>query len=242
MTPHSASTPRFSPDGLFGPPAVRFVAGLLAVPPFLFQENRIVQAAQVLVFVVLSVLSGKKFRLLPNLMIGAGIIVMNLLTPQGSVLFSVGSFYMTAGALDRGIAKTLVLIGLIYLSRFSVTKGLSLPGRIGGLLSRVFYYFEEITKSRGGFTRGNMMARLDEILISVQEQAAADRVSGGETGEPAGSETDTGGAGGSVKEDTGAPAAGFRPESSGGPGTAGWREFIFPILFAGLNWAALFIR
>jgi len=171
---------------LFGAPAVRFIAGLLIVPAFLLQDNLYVQGAEALLFVLLSVLSGKRFRLLPNLLIGSGILLMNLLTPQGKVLVSIGSFVVTRGALDRGIAKTLVLIGLIYLSRFSVTRGLSLPGKMGGLLSRVFYYFEEITGSRGSFSRKNIISRLDELLITVQERGA---VACGESAEPAGGST-----------------------------------------------------
>lgn len=170
-------------------PKLRFIAGLITVPALLFQTNLYIKICQVLLFILLSVLSGKRFRVLPNLLIAAGIIFMNLLTPLGKILFSLGNFYITEGALKAGLQKTLVLIGLIYLSRFSVTRGLSFPGELGGTLARVFYYFEEITARRGGlFSKGNgkkegkrkrtlrlenLYTDLDCLLLTVQANTVA---------------------------------------------------------------------
>ena len=164
------------PGTIFGEPKYRFIAGLLIVPSLLFQENLYIKAFQVFLFILLSSLSGKKFRVLPNLMISAGIIFMNLLTPMGRVLYSLGSFYITAGALRVGISKALMLIGLIYVSRFSVTRGLSLPGEFGGIIARVFYYFEELTARRGGLRRGKR---------SIAERGTVFRLLFGKTGEGA---------------------------------------------------------
>jgi len=219
---------------IFGEPKYRFIAGLLLVPSLLFQENLYIKAFQVFLFILLSSLSGKRFRLLPNLMISTGIIFMNLLTPMGRVLFSLGGFYLTAGALGVGISKALMLIGLIYVSRFSVTRGLSLPGEFGGIIARVFYYFEELTARRGGLRKGkgrraqkghffrllfgksgegniikeNLFNELDNLLFSVQETASV--------------------------EDPAPPPGG----SSDNP----WLGRVFLTLLITLNWVLLFFR
>lgn len=155
----------------FGGPMARFLAGLLIMPAFLLQDNTFIRTGMVLLFIILSCLAGKRFRLLPNLLISAGIIFINLLTPLGRVIYKIGGFYITEGALRAGVMKALLLIGLIYLSRFSVSKGLKLPGKIGGLIGRVFYYFEEITARRGGFNRKNLFVYLDELLISAEQNS-----------------------------------------------------------------------
>jgi hypothetical protein len=64
--------------------------------------------------------------------------------PSGEVLFTLGSFPITAGALQWGLIKTTTLLGLIYLSQFAIHPGLQLPGVLGGIIGKTFFYFERI--------------------------------------------------------------------------------------------------
>ncbi|HAK44735.1 MAG TPA: hypothetical protein DCO79_02280 [Spirochaeta sp.] len=143
-----------------------FICGLISVPAFVPQQNTVIIASEALFFIILSVIQGKRFRLLPNLIMAAGIISANLLTAHGRVLLEAGRFSITAGALETGATKAAAIIGLIYISRLSVQKELRLPGRLGSLLSLVFFYFERLT---GGerINRKNVMAQLDQRLMEL---------------------------------------------------------------------------
>lgn len=142
-------------------------AGMIMAPAFLFQQNLAIQWIQVLLFISLSIISGKKFRLLPNLFMFLGITAANLIIPIGKVLFYVLQFPLTDGALNNGLSRSALLIGMIYLSRFSVRKGLSLPGRMGSMMSLVFFYFDKIVEGEK-ITKGNIMKKIDDKLLAIQ--------------------------------------------------------------------------
>ena len=105
-----------------------FICGLLTIPAFIFQSGLPERAVLTLLFIILAVISGRKFRLLPNLVMAAGIIAANLLAPHGKVVLEAGRFSVTTGALETGVMKALLIIGLIYISRGSIKKRSQLPG------------------------------------------------------------------------------------------------------------------
>lgn len=148
------------------------VAGMCIVPAFLFQQSLLIKWFQVAFFILLSVMAGKRFRLLPNLIMVAGVLCAYLLTPNGRVLFTLLHLPVTTGALINGLERSATLIGMIYLSRFSVRKGLRLPGKTGNLLSLVFFYFERILEGER-ITRGNLIKKLDEKIFAVHSSAEA---------------------------------------------------------------------
>jgi heptaprenyl diphosphate synthase len=150
-----------------------FICGLLCIPAFVFQKNTLLLAAGAAGFIIYSVLLGKKFRLLPNIIMAAGIIAANLLTPQGRLLAEIGRLKLTAGALENGAGKAALIIGLIYISRSSVRKGLNFPGRIGSLLSMVFYYFERFTEGER-IGRKNIIKQLDNKLLDLSSPIESD--------------------------------------------------------------------
>ena len=121
-----------------------FAAGIIVIPAFIFQENLPVKWFQVLLFMLLSIISGKRVLILPNIIMAAGIVAANLLTPVGEVFLIAAGFPVTKGAIYKGLEKSALLIGMIYISRFSVSSGFVFPGRRGNILSLVFYYFEKI--------------------------------------------------------------------------------------------------
>jgi len=148
-----------------------FICGIITIPAFIFQHNLFLKIILTLAFIILASARGKKFRLMPNLLMALGITAANLLTPYGRVLIEIGSFSITTGALESGIDKAALIIGLIYISRSSIRKGLSFPGRLGSLISLVFYYFERITEGEK-LQRKNLMARLDQKLCSLSEHSS----------------------------------------------------------------------
>ncbi len=144
-----------------------FLCGLLIIPAFLFTDMIILKIAQTLVFLAMVFLVGKRIRILPPLILSASVVFFNVLSPFGEILFSIGPFPVTRGALEAGILRAVTLVGLVFLSQFAVRPDLSIPGRFGMLLAKVFFYFERITESGKSFDRKNIMKSLDSILLSA---------------------------------------------------------------------------
>ncbi len=81
---------------------------------------------------------------------------------------------MTAGALESGLQKSMLLIGLVFTSLFSVTPGLRLPGILGGVLGRMFYYFEELSAGKGKIRRKSFIKDIDAVLGSCRSESSID--------------------------------------------------------------------
>lgn len=152
-------------------PSHVFVAGLCVAPAFLFQGDVLLRWLQVAQFILLSAAAGKRIRVLPNVVMITGIVAAQLLTPIGEVLVTLGGFRVTRGALMSGLEKSALLIGMIYLSRFMIRKGFVLPGRLGSLLSLVFFYFEKTLEGER-LGRGNLIEKIDERIAAVHASAA----------------------------------------------------------------------
>ena len=152
------------------PPRHQFIAGLLILPAFLLQDLLWVKVALTFLFILLSTLTGKSFRLLPNLIILLSIVIINLFQPHGKVFLTLLRFPITQGALEVGLERAFTLIGMIYISRFSVKKGLVLPGRLGSLLGQVFYNFERVTESWRDLPKLPITQKLDRLLWTLEEE------------------------------------------------------------------------
>jgi heptaprenyl diphosphate synthase len=140
---------------------------MLVIPAFLFQPSLAVRAAQVLLFATLARLAGKKIKWLYFVIMVASITFFNLITPIGQVLFNVGPFVVTAGALRSGVLKGITIVGLVFISLFSIRPDLRLPGRLGGLIGRVFYYFEEIIDGKRRIEARRLIGSIDDVLESL---------------------------------------------------------------------------
>jgi heptaprenyl diphosphate synthase len=145
-----------------------FLTSALILPAYLFQDGLAVRIAQVLLFALLSTVAGKKIKWMYFVVIVSSITFFNLLTPMGRVLFSIGPFTITEGALESGVMKGFTIVGLVFISLFSVRPELELPGRLGGLLVRLFYYFERIVETkRQRLDAKRLIASIDDILESL---------------------------------------------------------------------------
>ncbi len=160
-------------------PKVRMVMGLLFIPAFLLQNSVLIRSIQLGIIILLYILQGGKFHILPNVILISGIITAFLIRPAGVVLFSIWGFPVTEGALLSGISRAVILIGLIYISRLSVSSRLRLNSTAGNLLGRVFFYFEAITESNHTFPYkdiyrkgggAELISYFDDLLLSVEQR------------------------------------------------------------------------
>jgi heptaprenyl diphosphate synthase len=159
-------------EGLFSARAL-CIAGFLIMPALLFNPNTFFRILQFFLFWFLSWLSGKKNNPLITLLIILGIVFFNLLVPYGQVLFAVGVFKISSGALTAGIHRAVTLEGLIMLSRVSIRRDLRIPGGFGELIGESFRIFAMIMDSRQRITRKNLMGDIDALMIELSEDAPA---------------------------------------------------------------------
>jgi hypothetical protein len=148
-------------------PRILFACGALVFPSFLLQQDIAIRAFQVVLFVCLCALSGRRVRPLQYLVVAAGIVAFNLVIPTGRVLLSVAGLPLTEGALKSGLLKATAMTGLIALSQFSIRSDLRIPGRIGGILGRTIFYFEKIMSQRRKVDRTDIIGSLDALLLEV---------------------------------------------------------------------------
>lgn len=71
-----------------------------------------------------------------------------LLTPNGKILCSIGSFNITLGSLKAGLTKSGILIFLQLLSKFIVSFNIKFPGKTGAFLTDVFFIYGRLTEAK----------------------------------------------------------------------------------------------
>ncbi|MGM0432386.1 MAG: Gx transporter family protein [Spirochaetota bacterium] len=152
---------------------IRLITGLIILPAFLLQPTLFGTVLLTAAALGAAAASGRRIRVLPGLIMTVSIVLANLLQANGLVLFTIGDFSVTAGALRIGLDKALTLIGLIYLSQYMVSRRPKLPGRFGQIISLQLYYFEQITERWRSLEKGGLIARLDSLLFQLEGQGDA---------------------------------------------------------------------
>jgi heptaprenyl diphosphate synthase len=145
------------------------IAGLIIMPALLFNPNTIFRVIQFLFFWFLAWLTGKKNNPLITILVMLGIVIFNLLVPYGQVLFSLGVFKVTIGALFAGIGRAVTLEALIMLSRVTIRQDLRLPGSFGELIGESFRIFALIMERKNIITRKNIAGGIDQLMIELSE-------------------------------------------------------------------------
>ncbi len=141
-----------------------FIGATLVLPAYLFQQNLLVRMAQVLLFAWLATVNGKRIKWNYFIIMVSSITFFHTLNPFGEVIFSLGPYTMTRGALRGGLFRGVTIVGLVFLSLFSIRPDLKLPGKLGGLLGQVFYYFERVFEGKKKIRVKAIIESLDEIL------------------------------------------------------------------------------
>jgi len=147
-----------------------FITGLIIMPAFLFNPSAELRICQFLFFLILACFSGRKINFLYTILIMAFIVAFNLIIPYGRVLYSIGAFKITSGALSAGIHRAVTLQALIMLSKFTIRNDLALPGTFGRLLGKSLQIFTELTDKKLRLTRNNIIAEMDALLINLDEE------------------------------------------------------------------------
>lgn len=153
--------------GKYLSPGKRFFSGILLMIIFLQIESLVLRSVITSIFLILVLLSGKKILWKNYVILIFFITFFNLLSPWGRILLSLGPFTVTEGALKAGLLKGITFSGLILISLVSIQKGLKIPGKLGGLIGRVFYYFERIFEQKHRIKRHDLIGTLDEILMEI---------------------------------------------------------------------------
>jgi heptaprenyl diphosphate synthase len=150
-------------------------AGILMMPALVFNPNPYARCLQFVFFLLLVWCAGKKTNALITATVALGIVGFNLLAPYGRVLFSIGMFRLTEGALRGGIQRAATLEGLIMLSRFAIRRDLRLPGSLGALIGESFRILAAIQERRNIVSRKNFVAGIDALMIELShmEEPAA---------------------------------------------------------------------
>jgi heptaprenyl diphosphate synthase len=144
-----------------------FIAGAITIVAFLFQGVLWIRVAQVLLFAFLAVLAGKRIRWGYFLIMVSSITLFNLLTPVGRVIFEVGPWPITEGALRQGLLKGFAIVGLVFISLFAVRPDLRLPGAFGGVIARLFYHFERVLDTKKRVRAAALIESIDTILLDI---------------------------------------------------------------------------
>ncbi|AEF85572.1 putative heptaprenyl diphosphate synthase component I [Treponema primitia ZAS-2] len=155
-------------EGLFSGRELCLV-GMLMVPALVFNPNPYFRVLQFLFFWFLAWLSGKKNNPLITILIILGIVMFNLLVPYGRVLFSVGAFRITEGALLAGIQRGVTLEALIMLSRTAIRRDLQLPGAFGEMVGESFRILALIQEQGHIITRKDIIGSIDALMIAVSK-------------------------------------------------------------------------
>ena len=159
-----------------------FITGLIIMPALLFNPNTDLRVIQFLFFWFLAFLTGKKTNIIFTLLVAFFIIFFNLLIPYGRVLFSIGIFKITSGALEAGIHRAFTLQALVMLSKAAVRQDLKLPGSFGGLLSeslrifsvlmsRKYRIFGAARTKQNVQNRAGFIVNIDNMLLDLSSSS-----------------------------------------------------------------------
>jgi hypothetical protein len=155
-------------------PSFLFFFGLSLSPSLWLQGRLAWKAAQALLFFALAAWARPRgwWRAgLASMVFLAATAAVNLAVPLGRVLWRVGPWRITQGALESGLAKGLTLVGLAYLSRFCVQPDLRLPGAAGRYVARTLFYLNRLIEMRAHLSLSRLADSLDRVLDSLWSQS-----------------------------------------------------------------------
>lgn len=147
-----------------------FISGLLCILALFLSPNLYFRAFLFVYFYFFTWIQGKRNSLVITLFITVSIVFFNLLIPYGKVLFRVGTFPVTQGALFTGLEKAITLEALIMLSRASIRSDLQLPWIFGSLIAESFRIFEELLANKKQFDWKKPIESIDTILLKLSEK------------------------------------------------------------------------
>ena len=150
-------------------PSLLFVTVMVSFPAFLFQKKLMVLVAEAFVFFLLALTRRGKLRLLPSILMIAGITFFALFSPHGQVLARWGRFSVTTGALEAGLIRGLSLAGMVFLSQLALSPQLHLPGKLGSFVVDMFGLLDNLTKEGLVFSKDKKFVGIKELMSILDE-------------------------------------------------------------------------
>ena len=160
--------------------------GLATIPAFTLQERPGIRAILALLFLLAALLSRKRVRVIPSLLFFVGIVFVHLITPTGRVIFDLAGFPITEGSIMIGADKGLLIIGLVFLSRYAVRSKALTKLRAESLLGETFTCFEALSEAfvrarerdpeafnQRRRIRTKLIDWIDDLLISIYQERSA---------------------------------------------------------------------
>ncbi len=105
-------------------------------------------------------------KLVPSLVICFSVTLFSLFVPHGKVLFSIGSWNITQGALEVGLRKSSVLVGMVFASQCFMAKGKSILN-VSRTFSRIMEWNGLLGKEKIRFTKKGFMEAIDKRLCET---------------------------------------------------------------------------
>ena len=128
-----------------------------------------VLVAEAFVFFLLALTRRGKLRLLPSILMIAGITFFALFSPHGQVLARWGRFSVTTGALEAGLIRGLSLAGMVFLSQLALSPQLHLPGKLGSFVVDMFGLLDNLTKEGLVFSKDKKFVGIKELMSILDE-------------------------------------------------------------------------
>lgn len=145
-------------------PPLRFLWGIGLILILVLSPSWALKTGLTLMAAGLTVMAGKRVQFGYFLFLLATVLFFQLLLPFGKVLVQAGPLLITDGALREGYDRGITLCGLVFISLFSVSRGLGLPGKLGKLWALTFSYYERLLEARKSLHRRRLMLSIDAIL------------------------------------------------------------------------------
>ena len=144
-----------------------FFSTILTFPSFILQKNLSILWTECIIFFVLALIHKEKIKILPAIILTLFICLFELTLKQGKIIFHFGPFIVTQDPLIRGLKKSAILCGMIFLSQRATPKNLFLPGKIGLFLSDSLAAFNILNQENLPLKKNNLFYSLDTILYSA---------------------------------------------------------------------------
>ena len=124
------------------------------------------------VALALAALSAKRLRPLGNAIFIAAMAAFSALAPRGHVFFSLWFIRLTDTAVIEGLERGLAIVCMVYVSGFSVSRRLRLPGTFGALISGTLSRFNLLMGMRARVKPKDLIGSIDDILFSIHDPDA----------------------------------------------------------------------
>ncbi|NCD06067.1 MAG: hypothetical protein EOL97_08100 [Spirochaetia bacterium] len=161
---------------------LRLISGALIIIGIILSQSLVLRFLMTIFIIFLAISSGRKFRLLPNIILLLSVSFANTLTPNGLVLFSIGSYPITLNSLIIGANKALLLISFIYASHYMMSSRPQIPGKLGALISLQFYYFDRLTTKWHQIEKKTpLIGAIDQLLTGIEKETENTQIKQAET-------------------------------------------------------------